>query len=132
VKPNVLVDSGCENINEKVDFLVDSGSISRTIAQIDIEQSNSMVEMLFHRMKHRYLFTILLSNFDALVKGTDFYLTESNTCIPHSALKGATPEEIITGSWTEEKKMELKEKIIAARQLRIETNKAVRCTPCPA
>jgi putative transposase len=132
LKPNVLVDSGCENINEKVDVLVDSGSISMTIAQIDIEQSNSMVEMLFHRMKHRYLFTILLSNFESLVKGADFYLYESNTCIPHSALKGATPEEIITGSWTEEKKMELKEKIIAARLSRVETNKAIRCTPCLA
>lgn len=132
MKPNVLVDSGCENINKKVDVLVDSEAISRTIAQIDIEQSNSMVEMLFHRMKHRYLFTILLSNFESLVKGTDFYLNESNTCIPHSALNGATPEEIITGSWTEEKKTELKEKIIAARQLRNETNRAVRCTPCLA
>jgi hypothetical protein len=47
-------------------------------------------------------------------------------------LKGATPEEVITGSWTEEKKMELKEKMIAARQLRIEINKAVRCIPCLA
>ncbi|MEI8025122.1 MAG: hypothetical protein WCI18_02125 [Pseudomonadota bacterium] len=130
MKPNVQVDSGCENINEKVDVLVDSGSTSMTIAQIDIEQSKSMVEMLFHRMKHRYLFTILLSSIESLVKGTDFYLTERNTCIPHSALKGATPEEIITGSWTAEKKMELKQKIIAARQLRIETNKAVRLTPC--
>ena len=129
VKPNVLVDSGCENINGKVDLLVDSEAISRTIAQIDIEQSNSMVEMLFHRMKHRYLFTILLSSFDSLVKGTDFYLTESNTCIPHSALKGATPEEIITGSWTEEKKTELKEKIIAARKLRIETNQQSAAIP---
>ncbi len=78
-KPNVLVDSGCENINEKVDVLVDSGSISMTIAQIDIEHSNSMVEMLFHRMKHRYLFTILLSNFDSLVKGSDFYLTDGSS-----------------------------------------------------
>jgi transposase InsO family protein len=120
LKPNVLV------------VLVDSGSISMTIAQIDIEQRNSMVEMLFHRMKHRYLFTILLSNFESLVKGADFYLYESNTCIPHSALKGATPEEIITGSWTEEKKMELKEKIIAARLSRVETNKAIRCTHCLA
>jgi hypothetical protein len=91
-----------------------------------------MVEMLFHRMKHRYLFTIFLSNFESLVKATDFYLNESNTCMSHSALKGATPEEIITGSWTEEKKTELKEKIIAARQSRIETNKAIRCTPCLA
>ena len=31
-KPNILVDSGCENINVKVDILVDSGSISMTIA----------------------------------------------------------------------------------------------------
>ena len=75
-------------------------------------------------MEHGYLFAILLSQSDSLVKGTDFYLTESNTCIPHSAWKGATPEEIITVSWTEEKKMELKEKIIAARQLRMEPNKA--------
>jgi len=132
VKPNVLVDSGCENIHEKVKLLVNSGSISLTIALIDIEQSNSMVEMLFHRMKHRYLYTILLSNFESLVKGTDFFLTESNTSIPHSALKGATPEEIITGSWTEEKITQLKEKIAVARRLRIETNKAVRCTPCLA
>ncbi len=35
------------------DILIDSEAIARTIAQIDIEQSNSMVEMLFHRMKHR-------------------------------------------------------------------------------
>jgi len=132
LKPNVLVDSGSENINQEVGVLVDSESISLTIAQIDIEQSNSMVEMLFHRLKHRYLFTILLSNFESLVKGTDFYLNESNTCIPHSALKGATPEEVITGIWTEEKITELKEKIAAARQIRIETNKAVRCTPCLA
>ena len=91
-----------------------------------------MVEMIFHRMKHRYLYTILLSNFESPVKGTDFYLIESNTCFPHSALKGATPEKIITVSWTEEKKTELKEKIIAARQSRIETNKAVRSSPCLA
>jgi putative transposase len=63
-KPNILVDSGSENINQEVGVLVESESISLTIAQIDIEQINSMVEMLSHRMKHRYLYTILLSNFE--------------------------------------------------------------------
>ena len=57
------------------------------IAQFDIEQINSRVEMLFHRMKHRYLYTILGSNCESLVKGTDFYLSKSNTCIPQSALQ---------------------------------------------
>jgi hypothetical protein len=74
IKPNVIVDSGCENINEEVDVLVDSESISLTIAQIGIEQSNSMVEMFFHGGRHRNLFSILLFNFESPVKGTDFYL----------------------------------------------------------
>ena len=46
MRPNVLVDSGCQNINRKVDSLANSKSISLTIAQIDIAQSSSMVEML--------------------------------------------------------------------------------------
>jgi len=110
MKPHVLVDSECENINEEVDFLVDAESNSLPIAQIEIEQSNSMVEMLFHRMKYRYLFTILLSTFHSIAKGTDFYLNESNTCIPDSGLNEATPEETVTGSWAEGKKTEKKRK----------------------
>ena len=133
IKPNVAVDNGGENINEVViESIVKSKLISMTIAQIDIEQSNSMVEMLFHRKKHLYLQTIVLSNFESLVKGADFYLHESNTCIPHSALKGATPEEVIKGKWTEDRITELKEKIAAAKKLRLETSRAVRCTPCLA
>jgi len=61
IKPNVLVDSGSENVNEVViEGLVKSDLISMTIAQIDIEESNSMVEMLFQRMKHLYLYTMVL------------------------------------------------------------------------
>ena len=47
-----------------------------TVAQIDIEFSNSMVEMLFHRLKHRYLFTIPLTSIEVLSKSVDFFLTE--------------------------------------------------------
>ena len=40
IKPNVLVDSGSENVNEVViESLVKSDLISMTIAQIDIEQT---------------------------------------------------------------------------------------------
>jgi hypothetical protein len=52
-----------------VDQLVDADLISRTVAQIDDEASNSMVEMLFLRLKHRYLFTIPLTNFAAIENG---------------------------------------------------------------
>ncbi len=130
--PNVFVDSGTENLNSHVDQLVDADLISRTVAQIDVEASNSMVEMLFLRLKHRYLFTIPLTNFAAVEKGVDFYLTESNTCIPHSALKGATPEEVMTGRWTQEKIVAMNAKIADARLARIESNKRLRCQPCLA
>jgi len=56
VIPNVFVDSGVENINSDVDHLVATKLISRTIAQIETEFSNSMIEMLFLRLKHIFLF----------------------------------------------------------------------------
>jgi len=88
--------------------------------------------MLFHRLKHRYLFTILLTNIDALIKGVDFYLTESHWGITHSALKGATPEEVITGQWTQVKMLAMIEKIEAARLNRRQSDKSLRCEPCLA
>ena len=133
--PNVIVDSGSENLNKNVDELVSSKQIIRTIAQIDIESSNSMIEMLFHRLKHRHLFTIPLTNFEALVKAVDFYFTDSNITIPHSALKGATPEEMsifFGGHPTLEKIKEINERITMAKLLRIESNTSSRCEPCIA
>lgn len=91
-----------------------------------------MVEMLFHRLKHRYLFTIPLTNFDVLTKAADFYLTESNECIPHSALKGATPKEVFTGKWNHEKIEEIQSNSTAAKSKRIESNRSKRCLPCLA
>jgi hypothetical protein len=88
--------------------------------------------MLFHRLKHRHLFTIPLTNFVVLVKAVDFYLTDCNIFIPQSALNGATPEEAITGKWNLEKILEIKEKIAKARLLRIESNTSSRCGPCLA
>ncbi len=132
VMPDVFVDSGVENLNEHVHALVSSNLIKRTIAQIDIEFSNSMIAMLFHRMKHRYLFTIPLTNFAVLERGVDFFLTESNTCIPHAALRGATPEESITGKWNDEKIAEIKTRLNQARTARVTTNQLLQCTPCLA
>lgn len=113
-----------------VDQLVSADSITRTVAQIEIEYSNSMIEMLFQRLKHRYLFTIPLANSDALEKGVDFYLTESNNVIPHSALQGATPEQVITGQWTAARILELQARVSKARQDRIDANRQFRCLPC--
>jgi transposase InsO family protein len=130
--PKVFVDSGVENLNEHVDGLVETNRIARTVAQIDVEFSNSTIEMLFHRAKHRYLFTITLNNFEAVVRGPDFFFTETNTRIPHSALKGATPEVAIAGKWYKETVALLQSCIEAARADRKAFNKSARCLPCLA
>jgi hypothetical protein len=49
-----------------------------------------------------------------------------------SALKGATPEEMFTGTWTLEKIKEINERITMAKLLRIESNTSSRCEPCIA
>lgn len=130
--PNVFVDSGVENLNSNVDQLISTNLISRTIAQIEIEFSNSMIEMLFHRLKHRYLFNIPLTNIEALKNGVEYFVSETNTKIPHSALKGATPEEVITGKWTAADSQQLTANGLAARMQRSILNSSNRCTPCIA
>ena len=130
VVPDVWVDSGTENLNTHVDELVASEQIKRTIAQIDVEASNSMVEMLFHRFKHRHMFTIPLTSFEAVENGADYYFTRSNTYIPMAALKGATPEEIVTGKWTDQVIADMQALVVSARTARIASNRSMRCTPC--
>jgi transposase InsO family protein len=128
--PDVWMDSGTENLNSDVNTLVLEGSIQRTIAQIDVEFSNSMIESLFHRLKHKHLFLIPLTNFEALIAGVNFYITENNERIPHSALKGATPLEMITGKWNQSILAQLQQLTIKAREIRIDTNRSRKCLPC--
>ena len=130
--PNVFVDGGSENVNTHVDELIKTDLIRRTVAQIDIEASNSMIEMLFYRLKHRHLFHIPLNNFESAQQGTDFYFTQSNTHIPQAVLKGATPEEIVTGKWTNDVIAGIKTLAQSAKIERIDWNRCRRCTPCMA
>ena len=129
VVPNVWVDSGTETLNTHVDELVASDLIRRTVAQIDVEASNSMVEMLFLRFKHRHMFTIPLTSFEAVESGADYYFTQSNTHIPMAVLKGATPEEVVNGKWTDQVIAGIQALVVSARTTRIESNLSLRCTP---
>jgi hypothetical protein len=89
-----------------------------------------MIEMLFYRLKHRHLFNIPLNNFEALEQGAEYYFTQSNTYIPLAALKGATPEEIVAGKWTDQVIAGMQMLVVSARKARIESNRSKRCTPC--
>jgi putative transposase len=130
-KPLVFVDSGTENINSDVEKLIENGMINRIIAGIEIEFSNSIVEALFRRLKHAYLYLTSLSSFSTLVSKTDYYLGEHNNHIPHSALSGATPIEVFLESWTNKKIQILRDLHFEARRKRIQTNRSVSCGACP-
>jgi transposase InsO family protein len=97
--PNVLVDGGIENLNRHVDHLVQSGIIKRTIEQIDISFSNSVIESFFRTIKHRWPFMLSLDDLDSVRKHVVAFIEDYNSLIPHSALRGAKPLEMYLGSW---------------------------------
>jgi transposase InsO family protein len=130
--PNLFADDGTENQNKDVDSLVESGQIIRTIAQIDVEFSNSMIEALFRSLKHRWLLILSLTTFEAVCRAVDEYLTDHNNRIPHYALGGAVPLEVFSGTWTQKSKLLLAESSATATLQRIEFNRCQRCGLYPA
>ena len=96
-------------------FVVNN-KITRTIAGIEIDFSNSMVKSLFHRIKNRHLYFIALKNLEALQRETDFIITEFNDNVPHTALGAATPLQVASGSWDDEQITNLKESTQKARK----------------
>jgi len=127
--PQIIADSGSENINDLIDKMVKDKIINRTIAQIDIDESNSKIEAMFRSLKYNHLYNIDLKNNELLVRETDFYLQDHNDLIPHSALKGATPLEIYTDEW-EEKKDEFNNRLPKAKLDRQKFNKSLKCSKC--
>ena len=51
-----VTDSGPENFGEVDQFLEDSSSLSRVLAQIDIVASNSLIDAFWRQLKHAWLF----------------------------------------------------------------------------
>jgi len=101
--PNVWCDSGVENLNANVDALVCQKEIRRTVAQLDVSQSNSMIEAFFRRLKHAWLFVHPLPDLETALKLTDSYVNDHNELIPHYSLAGATPAEIFFGVWNDDR-----------------------------
>jgi transposase InsO family protein len=127
--PKLLVDGGVENYNASVDAVVESGLLQRILAQTEISFSNSLIEAWWRVLKHNWLF---LNNLDSAAKVrrlVQFYVSEHNERIPHSAFKGQTPNEMYVGSG-EKIPDQLNEHRVQARQTRIEENRARRCAVC--
>ncbi len=129
--PNVFCDSGTENLNSHVDSLVEGERMTRTVAQIDVAFSNSMIEAFFRQLKHSWLFVHRLRTVNVVKKLTQKYIDDHNELIPHSALSGATPAEAFHGNWSEHDQSKLDDRGRAARNARMKENRDAQCGQCP-
>ncbi len=128
--PQVYMDSGVENTNSAVTALVESGTLKRILAQVDVVFSNSMIEAWWRMLKHQWLYLNELDSVETLRKLVALYVEQHNTHVPHSAFKGwQTPDEMYFSKGAEMPE-QLQAARIVARHARRESNLAQRCNAC--
>lgn len=125
----VYMDSGVENPNKDVNRILQSTTLQRIIAQLDVSFSNSLIEAWWRSLKHQWLLLNHLDNLATLRRLIEFYVVEHNQTIPHNAFDGQTPDEMYIGHGTTVPD-ELAERRRAARRRRLEVNRDATCSSC--
>ena len=133
----VYMDSGIENVNGHVGDLFDNDNdngthktLRRVLAQIDVSFSNSMIEAWWRSLKHQWLFLHSLDNIATVRRLVEFYVSEHNETIPHSAFNGQTPDEMYFGNGAQVESA-LMERRQIARRARLNANQQRACSTCP-
>lgn len=127
--PQLLEDGGVENDNSAVDKPVETGLLTRILAQTEIRYSNSLIESWWRVIKHQWLFLNTLDSAASVRKLVAFYVEEYNSQLPHSAFNGQTPDEMYVGTGDDVPK-QLEAAKLAARKLRLKTNCEQSCQAC--
>jgi len=127
--PTVMADGGVENYNGSVDELIASGLLRRVLAMTEIRFSNSLIEAWWRALKHQWLFLHQLDSVAKVRKLVDFYVEEHNARLPHSAFCGQTPDEMYFGTG-DDVPAKLADARQAARQTRLQANRARQCVVC--
>jgi hypothetical protein len=122
------MDSGTENVNQSIDQLVNRSLISRVLAQVDVQYSNS-VEAFWRQLKNQWLYLNTLDSLETVRKLVQFYVDQHNSVVPHSAHRGQTPDEIYFGAGQEVPE-QLAKSHLEVRQLRLATNRQLSCSQC--
>ena len=99
------------------------------LAMTEISFSNSLIESWWRVLKHQWLYLNSLDSVATVRRLIDFYVAEHNTRLPHSAFSGQTPDEMYFASG-ERTPGQLKTARVAARQARLEANRALSCERC--
>ena len=129
--PQLMVDGGIENLNESVDNLVAENLVRRVVAQVDLRESNSLIERWWRSLKHSWLFLHALDTPVTVRRLVAFYVQQHNQVMPHWAHKGLTPDEVYfsTGDGIRER---LRQEHANALLARIKVNQDLTCETCDA
>jgi putative transposase len=92
--PTVACDSGVENVNGKVDTLIDTGRVRRVLALVEVSYANSMTEAWWRNLKNSWLYLHTLASPAAVEKLVAFYVEQHNTVMPCRAFNDRTPDEV--------------------------------------
>ena len=96
-QPKVVVDSGVENINGEVDGLISSELITRILALVQVDFSNSIVEAFWRSAKYQWLFLNELRTI-ADVRRLETFFVEQHNSVPHSSCQsGPVPVGVPVG-----------------------------------
>ena len=127
----VITDGGVENVNSTVDAALGIGPLRRVLAQVDIVESNSLLEVWWRSLRHQWLYLNTLDTAAAVRRLVSFYVAEHNQVLPHSALNGRTPDEVYLGQ-AEDIPAKLAAARKVAREERLAANRALSCAACTA
>ena len=127
--PSVITDGGSENVNLSVDELISSRVIRRVLAQVDVRFSNSLIEAWWRSLKHQWLFLNSLDSIVTVRRLVEFYVSEHNSVLPHSAFTGETPDEVYFGKGGDVC-VDLIRRRKEARGKRMEANQMGSCRVC--
>ena len=125
---SLMADSGSENVNEVVDSFLDGSVIKRVLAQVEVVESNSMIEAFWRSLRHQWLYLHELDTTEGLRPLVEFYVEQHNSVMPHAAFNGATPDEMFSGNTVGAEV--LPEMRRAARERRVEINRSRICGAC--
>ena len=125
----IIADSGCENVNSDVDGVLEDHGLNRTLAQVEITFSNSMIEAFWRSLKHSWLYLHSLESIESLRRLVGFYVRQHNEVMPHAAFEGQTPDEMYFGRG-DAVIIQLSAARIEARENRIKANRATACGVC--
>jgi putative transposase len=122
----LLTDDGSENYGETKKFVDgnDLPKINHVIAQVDVPQSNSMIEAANKQLKYRFLYHQKIEDYSQLKQYVDKAVEDFNSR-PHHVLQGLSPMEVLKGKRyddTAEKK-----RMAIAKQNRISENQKLKC-----